>query len=293
MAASMTSTQPDLPMSEYQEMKALSAGMIWTMDNDCPLKAWLGSPWNPDYVADTATHFDIGTAAHLAVLEPNRLAERVLVHEFDEYRSAAAKALRDDAYANDKVPLKAAEWAIVEGVRDAVADRTKSRAAELFGARGTPEMTLTWHWNDIRCKCRPDFLAGNNGYVLDLKTAISCNPKAIARKAFNEGWFVRAAWYMAGVQAVSGTLPQKYLFVVVEKDAPHVIEIFELDERALVYGEQIIMRTLRRAQECFKTGVWPSYGNGGIIELALPSFVEFQRAERELAGEFGDGSESF
>jgi hypothetical protein len=281
-----TSLQPNMSMVEYQEFKALSAGMIWAIDSECPLKAWLASPWNPECKVDNAPHFDIGTAAHLAVLEPSFLAERVVVHEWDDYRTKDARAARDAAYAQDKTPLKPAEWAVVQGVQAAVQDRNKSRAAELFAARGTAEVTLTWRWDDLPCKCRPDFLAGNNGYIIDLKTANTCNPRAVARKAFNEGWFVRAAWYMAGVQAVTGVLPQKYLFVVVEKDAPHLIEIYELDDRALIYGDQIIMRTLKRAAECLRTGIWPSYGDGGITKLALPSWAEFQRAEREEAGEF-------
>lgn len=273
-----------IPAAEYHAIKALSAGMIWTMDSECPFKAWLSSPWNPDREPDNATHFDIGTAAHLAVLEPHLLAERIHAHGYDDYRTKDAKEARAAAYAEGKTPLKPTEFAMVEGMQKAI--RSHRMARGLFG-KGIAEGTLTWEWDGMMCKCRPDFLPETHGsWMVDLKTTTTANPKAIARKAANDGWFVRAAWYMNGHKAATGILPAKYLFVVVEIDAPHLIEVYELDERALVYGEQIITRTLRRARECFETGRWPGYGDGGITKLALPAWMEFQRAEREEDGEF-------
>jgi hypothetical protein len=275
-----------MPAAEYHAIKALSAGMIWTMDSECPLKAWLASPWNPDREVETATHFDIGTAAHLAVLEPDLLAECVHAHGFDDYRTRDAKEARAAAYAAGKTPLKPAEFAMVEGMQKAI---DANRMAKGLFSNGVAEGTLTWEWNGLACKCRPDFIPaiqGANTVLVDLKTTTTANPKAIARKAANDGWFVRAAWYTGGYKEVTGILPAKYLFVVIEINPPHMIEVYELDERALVYGEQIIMRTLGRAAACLSTGHWPGYGDGGITKLALPAWVEYQRAEREENGEF-------
>ncbi len=181
-------------------------------------------------------------------------------------------------------PLLPEEMETVQGIQKAI---QAHRTAKSLVTGGEAEATLTWEWNGLPCKCRPDFLPVTHGsWMVDLKTAISANPKAVARKAFNEGWFVRAAWYMAGHKEARGKLPAKYLFVVVEKDPPHLIEVYEMDDRALIYGDQIIMRTLRRAEDCFASGKWPGYGDGGITTLALPSWAEFQRAEREEGGEF-------
>lgn len=265
-----------MPAPAYHAIKALSAGMIWTMDSECALKAWLASPWNPNREAVNNTHFDVGTAAHLAVLEPHLLAERAVLHGFDDYRTNAAKEARDGAYRDGKTPLKPAEWGVVEGVQQAIQEH---RGAAHWFAGTLPEVTLTWEWNGMLCKCRPDALAVDNSYVLDLKTANTCNPRAIARKAFNEGWFVRAAWYMAGVKEATGTLPDKYLFVAVEKDAPYIVEIYELDQRSLMLGDQIIGKTLGRTLECFNADRWPGYGDGGVTTLQLPSWQMAERAE--------------
>ena len=273
----------DLSSEEYHALKALSAGFVWEFDAECPRKAWLASPWNDARKPVNATHFDIGTGAHLAVLEPELLRNRVVVHDFDTYHTKESRTIRDDAYAVGMTPLKPAEWATVEGIQSAILGHPTAHG--LFKG-GMAEVSLTWEWDGMTCKARPDFLAANSKYVLDLKTANTCNPRAISRKAATEGWHVRACWYMAGVKEVTGTLPDKYLFVVVEKDAPYLIEIFEMDQRALMYGDQIIMRTLKRTAECFRANHWPSYGDGSIKTIALPSWTEFERAEREEAGEF-------
>jgi hypothetical protein len=272
-----------MPAPEYHAIKALSAGMVWTMDSECPRKAFLASPWNPDREPENATHFDLGTAAHLSILEPHLLAERIAAHGFDDYRTKEAREIRDAAYAAGRTPLKPAEWAMVEGIQRAIHEHP---VAQTHFRGGMAESSLTWEWDGLLCKCRPDYLADDRSYVLDLKTTTTVNPRAMARKAANDGWHVRAAWYMAGVKAVTGVYPDKYLFVVAEIKVPHMIEVYELDERALVYGEQIIMRTLGRAAACLGTGHWPGYGDGGITKLALPSWSEFQRAEREENGEF-------
>jgi hypothetical protein len=283
-----------MPMADYHAIKALSAGFVWTFDSECPFKAWMTSPWNPDREPENARHFDIGTAAHLAVLEPNDLAARTAIvrgvtkkgEPSPGYASADAKEQRDAAYAAGITPLLPEEMDTVHGLQKAIREHRMARSL-LIG--GESEVTMTWEWDGLPCKCRADHLPSTHGsWMVDLKTAISANPKAVARKAFNEGWFVRAAWYMAGHKEARGVLPAKYLFVVVEKDPPHLVEVYEMDNRALMYGDQIILKTLKRAQECFASDKWPGYGDGGITTLALPSWAEFQRAEREENGEFDE-----
>lgn len=274
-----------MPADEYHAIKALSAGFVWTFDSECPRKAWIASPWNPNREAVNARHFDIGTAAHLAVLEPDDLEARTVVvrgvtkkgEPSAGYASAAAKEARATAYEAGLTPLLPEEMDTVQAIHAAIHDHRMAKGV-LTG--GEAEVTLTWKWNGIPCKCRPDYLPVTHGsWMIDLKTAISANPKAIARKAFNEGWFVRAAWYMAGHKEARGVLPAKYLFVVVEKDAPHIVEIYELDTAALMLGDRIIERTLARVAECFSADRWPGYGDGEITTLRLPSWQMAERAE--------------
>lgn len=287
----MTITR-DLPASEYHAIKAVSAGMVWTLDSECPLKAWLGSPWNPNQTRIETKNFNIGTAVHLAVLEPDCLEDRVVIVRgvtkrgtpSPGYASLDAQEQRDAAYAGGKTPLLPEEREIVLGMHEAIA--RKRQIWDLF-SNGDAEVTLQWEWNGLPCKCRPDFLAADGSYILDLKSANTVNPRALSRKLETEGWFVRAPWYMAGAKMATGRMPDAYKFVVVEKDLPHVSEVFDIDIRALVQGEQIIGRALDIIAKCQKSGRWPSYSeNGETITLSRPSWAEFQHADRDEAGDF-------
>ena len=281
----------NLPADQYHAIKAVSAGMVWTLDSECPLKAWLGSPWNPNQTRAEAKHFDIGTAVHLSVLEPERLEERVvlvrgLTKKGDPspgYASQDARDQRDMAYAAGKTPLLPEEREIVLGMHEAIA--RQRRIWDLF-SDGDAEITLQWEWDGLPCKCRPDFLAADASYILDLKSANTVNPRTVASKMEKEGWFVRAPWYMAGAKMTTGTMPKSYKFVAVEKDPPHLCEVFDIDIRAMVQGEQIIGRALSIIAKCQETGRWPSYGNGETITLSRPTWAAYQHNEREEDGDF-------
>jgi hypothetical protein len=280
----MSAVVRDMGAAEYHAIKALSAGMAITLDRECPLRAWLDSPFNPAQVFEHRTAFDIGTAAHLAVLEPELLAERAVLHEFDTYATKESRGIRDAAWAVGKTPLKPEEWDVVQSIAEALCP-SKSAAGRLFTG-GHPEVSLTWEWDGVPCKARPDYMPDSVDYLVDLKTANSANPRAVARKAFDEAWYVRAAWYLAGTEAATGKRPKHYSFVVVEKDPPHIAEVYELDDRSLIWGERIIGRVLRLFAECTASGRWPSYCGGKPTIIGLPGWAEFQLADREQAGEF-------
>jgi PDDEXK-like domain of unknown function (DUF3799) len=274
------SLTPDLAAAKYHAVQALSAGGVHTFDSLCPRKFWRASPWNPDLVLDNAPHFDIGTAAHLAVLEPHMLAERVIVHDFDDYRTNAAKAIRAEAYATGKTPLKQVEYRQILDIGNLIL--TDPAAGPLF-TEGMAEASLQWDWNGIPCKARPDYLATDYSYVLDLKTCASADAESVKRAAANHGWHVRASWYLGGVEAVTGVRPKRYIFVLIEKDPADCVTLYELSEHALHRGDQIIAKVLPAFGKCLADNRWPGYP-GGVIDL--PTWQEYRLAEREEEGEF-------
>jgi hypothetical protein len=190
-----------MPDADYHNMLALSASGCWALadiNEGCPLKFWLGSPWNPNREPINTTQFDIGKAAHFAVLEPEQVAERVVLHGYDKYNTNEAKALRDAAHAAGKIPLKPAEWAIVEGIRHAI--NTDPLAHAAFVGEGRSEVTAVWQDRDydVRCKARADRVLDGGRILVDLKTASSAHPIGFGRAVLEHGYFARAAWYLDG-----------------------------------------------------------------------------------------------
>lgn len=273
-------------MAGYQAIPALSAGGAWILSEMCPALYWAQSPLNPAPLArKNRAEFDIGTAAHLAMLEPLEYGSRVLHVPFETYHKAEAREIRDAAYAEGKTPLKPSEVATVDGVREAVQKRPD--VARLFTG-GAAEVTHLFEMDGVRCKARPDYLS--NDLILDLKTVSSAHPRAAGMAAMRDGWHLRAPWYREAVRAAAGPGERPYLFVCVEKQPPHLIEVYQLDARAIAWGEQIMRRALTLFKRCMAAGEWPGYCGEIPVTLPLPTWAEYQLADREQAGEFAEAA---
>ena len=99
-----------LSAPHYHALEAVSASLLWNIcgPDGCLALARYTSTWlNPDYVPPHDEIMENGTAVHLALLEPEQLAERVTVIDADSFLSKKARELREDAYANGLIPLLA------------------------------------------------------------------------------------------------------------------------------------------------------------------------------------------
>src|SRR5437016_4179226 len=130
-----------LPAVEYHAMRALSASGAWLLAQECPAKFLWRSPWNPLYVPEAKTDFDIGVAAHLAVLEPERQADNIVLIEAGDYRTTKARDARDAARGAGKVPLLPYQFDIVRAIAGSI--RAHPIASESFRG-GEAEVTLIW-----------------------------------------------------------------------------------------------------------------------------------------------------
>lgn len=283
----------DMPMSEYHAMRALSASGVWALadiNEGCPLKFWLSSPWNPEREPYNATHFDIGKAAHLAVLEPDKVAAEVVLHGFDEYRTNAAKAARDEAHAAGKIPLKPAEWELVTGLRQAIMADSLVRGA--FDGEGKSEVTAVWDDPDygVPCKARADRVLDGGRILVDLKTAVSAHPIGWSKALWQHGYFSRAAWYLDAFDAANGQRPEEYWFSVVEKKAPNLTALHKLPEKAIEWGRIINRNAVGIFDQCMRRNEWPGYRPSGATRprafvTGLPTWAEYQLHDLFEAGE--------
>lgn len=283
---------PGMPMSEYQAMKALSASGCWALadiNEGCPLKFWLDSPWNPAREPINTTQFDIGKAAHLAVLEPNLLMERVVPHDFDDYRSKEAKRVRDESYEAGKIPLKPDEWAIVAGIRDAIESDPLARGA--FVGEGQSEVTAVWRDQDygVPCKARADRVLDGGRILVDLKTATSAHPIGFGKALWEHGYFTRAAWYLDGWEAATGQRPDEYWFVVVEKKPPYLTAVHKLPEQDIEEGRIINRIAVATFDACMSRNDWPGYRPVGAnrpraFVTGLPSWAKYRLNDMMEAG---------
>lgn len=298
----------DEPAVEYQARQALSASMAWELVNECPALAYHNSPFNPERKPDNAKHFDFGIAIHLAVLEPEKLADRIFVIDAKDFRTKAAQEQRDMAYVGKQIPLLWEDFEIVKRMRKHL---EASPAADLLFGEGQNEVSYTWEWAGVPCKARADRLVGNK--IIDLKSASSASPAAFQRAMTRDGHHVRAAWYLDGYAelwryslADAGTIipdempvrvnGSEYLFVVVGKDKPHLVQTYQIGEHSLVRGRTLYRKALSECRQCLTTGIWRGYGpsvsgEDKIIDINLPAWALNLFDAQEKAGVYDIATE--
>lgn len=219
----------------------------------------------------------LGTAAHCAVLEPERFASAFAIWDrrtdtgrraprngkaWDEFAAAAAAAKQTvltDAEMEDAMTMQCA-------VRtDPVAFR--------YLRTGDPEVTISWEMHGHRCKGRIDWLTeiGGRPVVVGLKTSRDCRLFPFGKQAAQLGYHLQWAYYFDGFHAITKRIP-RVVEIVVESKPPHAVAVYNIGNDILEQGRDEYLEALTKLQECERTNTWP--GPYDIEqELSLPSWV--------------------
>jgi hypothetical protein len=259
---------PDLPDADYRaQHEWLSvSGAKKLLPPSCPAKykASIG-------VEEHRPQFDVGKAFHTAVLSDG---PEVVVVEADSWRSAPARAARDAAYAGGMVPLLEAEAEVVNAMAAAVKAHD---VAPLLFQGGAAEVSAFWvdEATGVQCKARFDYLPekqdGRRLIIPDLKSAVSSDPDEFARAAARFGYVLQQSWYSDAIRALGIDDDPAFVFVVVEKDEPHVVSVGQFaDDDQLKLAAAANDKARRIYRECTATDTWP--GRPGVTQLRLPAW---------------------
>lgn len=242
----------DWTMADYLADPGVSRSPLWTLHHRSPYEM----RWDLDHGSEEETDsMRLGTALHLAILEPEK--EGAVVCYPKTRRGAEWEAFQGEHAG--AVILTKAQWETFERIR--------AYAASLKGVRsmlsqGQAEQTITWtdaHTGE-RVKCRPDFLAlhGDEAVVVDLKTTSADihNPYALMRKAEDLGYHVQSAMIRAGLSALGYKQRDSWTLWVRTTGAPLARMTSWLPE-ALDDGERIYREALATYAECRRTDEWP------------------------------------
>lgn len=263
---------------------SLSSSGARTLVEECPAAFWWNSYLNPDYETEQKKEFDLGTAAHTALLEPDTWLDRIVLVDAKNYQTKAAKEARDAAWDEGKTPLLPHHRDTVFKMSRALMVHPLARKAWSSG-RAEP----SYFWRDpvhgVWLKCRPDFVPDHGRWIVDYKTTTSAHPRSFVRRVADMGYFQQAAWYIDGIAAVTGQAPEEWWFVVQEIKPPFLVSVFMLEARAIEWGRIMNRRAVDLFAECLAADHWPGYGETAQV-IGLPTWAEFQLEERHEAGEF-------
>jgi hypothetical protein len=122
-------------------------------------------------------------------------------------------------------------------------------------------------------KARIDWVNPGMSVLIDLKS--TDDARAFPKKASNYGYHIQDACYRHGWQEAGGWPVDAFVFVVVERDPPHGIKLYELSERARELGWQQYRKGVETYARCKQTDNWYGY-NPMIDEVDLPGWGYYE-----------------
>lgn len=239
----------DMPERLYHSHEALSSTGAKLL-----LKSPKAFDWNRTHPRADKTEFDLGSAAHSKVLG---VGYAVVVLDYPNFLSKAAKDARDAARLDGKIPVLAKTYAEVNLMAESVLAHPKGR--ELLEQEGlVSEASVFAHDPefDIDIRCRFDGLAAR---PFDLKTTgTSADADTFARTIFSFGYDVSRAHYLHTLYLATGD-QREMAFLVVESTGPYDVGVHYLDDEYVEIGEGKARRARQLFAECMSSGKWPGH----------------------------------
>lgn len=218
----------------------------------------------------------IGTLLHLALLEPEKYAARVVVSKKFDRRTKEGKAgakafeasLPPDAIVADESEKKQIEAMAMSVMSDPMAGpilRSATMRKELTGY-------FTCPITGVRCRIRLDgYDASGDRIIIDLKTIEDASDDSISKSIWNWRYDVQAATYLEGAMIIDKIPINEpvplYVWIFVEKSAPYACVVRFPDDEMLERGGADRVAAMRRLKECIVANKWPGYAPAKSIGL--------------------------
>ncbi|MDL4812729.1 PD-(D/E)XK nuclease-like domain-containing protein [Actinomadura opuntiae] len=262
---------PEVYHADPCPAESLSSSLVRRLLATCPERF--------RYELDTGMHkrtpeMDLGSAAHKLVLGSGPELVKV---EADTYRTKKAQQKRDQAYAEGAIPLKSADYDVVEAMAEKL--REHDLASVLLGGAGKAEQALFWKdgpsgvWRRALLDFLPDVEPGSRMYLADYKTAKSASRESISKQMFELGYHLQGAWYVDAVKALGLAEDIRFYLVVQEKTAPYLVSVVEVKPLALDAGRHENRKAIDLYTKCRRENHWPPYIEG-LEQVGLPSWAE-------------------
>lgn len=211
----------------------------------------------------------LGRVTHTLVFEPELFESEYVIWEGGDRRGK--DWLEFKAGNSDKTIFKPAEIDAAIAMADAV---KRHPLVQPYLQDGVFEQPIQWLDPDfgLRCKGKPDWLQPKRRTLVDMKTTISINGHRFGALAARLGYHCQLAMYRDGIEHALGWRPQKVCIIAVERDPPHDIGVFELDEDTLFIGLDEVKQLMAQLVACRASGQWP----GRYVEeqaLQLPAWI--------------------
>jgi hypothetical protein len=246
------SIHENMPAEEYFAVEAASnSGLKLIRRSPAHFK-------NPEPDKKDSRAKEIGSALHMALLEPEKYAKTYHVAEADLRTDAFYRGMAKDI--GGSVVLTRPESRKILGMQ-AAAYRNKRFAAYMaFPGRNELSVFTTDPETGVPMKCRFD-RKGDSRFAFDVKKCQDARGEEFVKPISNYGYFQQVAFYQHVWFCETGERIQEFPLIAIEEDSPHGVICHDLDEIALELGRIHYREALETYARCMDSGVWPAYAD--------------------------------
>jgi len=255
----------DMSNEDYHAHPAISSSAVKTISTKSILH------WKNAVYKDNSA-FDLGTAVHAMVLEPEK--DLVLCGP-ENRRGKLWTSAREEAQLEGKTLLTQEDYAICLDMVSSV--MSNSAAVELVSDLcAVKEVSIfgTDEETGLALKARPDIFIPERGILVDLKTTRDASPKrgGFERQFFSLGYHIQAAFYKY-VLELAGYPIEDFIFLAVEKEPPYAVQIHNLHSDVIDEGLYQVKKVLRQIKDAGDSDTestgWPSQNT-----ILLPKWMK-------------------
>lgn len=246
-----------IPNSVYHAHEAISSSDVKAVASTSLLH------WK-NKVYKRSAAFDLGTAVHALVLEPEK---SLVVRGPEDRRGRKWKEKQAEADLTGQLLLTESDFDKAAAM--ALAIINSPIGPTLVGDDTINEASIfaTDSATGLPIKTRPDSYWPDRGIVYDVKTTQDASPVGFAREIQKYNYALQAAFYLH-VMRCAGLKAKKFVFVAVEKEPPFAVGIHMLTDEYIIWAERQMHTVLAQIKEAqatstFTTG-WPAVN---IVDL--------------------------
>lgn len=253
-----------------------------------PRHAWKYHPrLNPAWEPSENKKFAIGNAAHSLMLGRGK---ELSVIAADDWRTKAAKELRDEAIDAGKVPILQhqydAAWEMVQAARPQLSGNPDTERAFI---EGNGEVVIAAPIGGIWLRSMIDWTTDPR-HIYDYKTTgLSASPDRIPYIMADAGWDMQAAVQERILDFLDpeGVGRRHHYFVCQETDDPYALTPCELPESVLQLGRRKLDAAITIWSKCLAANHWPMYATA-TVRPQYPTYAEAKWIERLVSEEQGE-----
>lgn len=224
--------------------------------------------------------FDLGSAVHTLVLEPELFEKEYVVSKVDK-RTKAGKEMLEYISKNNLTLLSPDDYKIAKEMANSV---LSSKFGTLI-QNGKAEQSYFGNLNGVDVRCRPDYYREDIGLVIDLKTTIDASSDGFSKSCGNFNYHIQDSFYTDAMKS-AGLKVNDFIFIAVEKKPPYMVGAYRLGEPEKDLGREHYEKLLNTYKSCVEKDDFGSNeysdintitGDKDYIQtLTLPSYVFYK-----------------